>query len=86
MSEVFFSDCYKVWPRAAGSGTDVKAAAASLLWNGRVLRASYRAGKETLLNLLTVQAQLASARQELIVSFYTVLIGKANLYRAVGKF
>lgn len=54
--------------------------------NERVSRASYRAGKETLLNLLTVQSQLASARQELIVSFYTVLISKANLYRAVGKF
>ena len=49
-------------------------------------RASYRAGKETLLNLLTVQAQLATARQELITSFYTVLIGKSNLYRAIGKF
>lgn len=54
--------------------------------NERVSRASYRAGKETLLNLLTVQAQLASARQELITSFYTVLICKANLYRSVGRF
>ena len=54
--------------------------------NERVSRASYRAGKETLLNLLTVQAQLATARQELITSFYTVLIGKSNLYRAIGKF
>ncbi len=54
--------------------------------NERVSRASYRAGKETILNLLTVQAQLATARRDLIVSYYTVLIGKANLYRAVGKF
>lgn len=54
--------------------------------NERVSRASYRAGKETLLNLLTVQAQLATARQELITSFYTVLVGKSNLYRAIGKF
>lgn len=54
--------------------------------NERVSRASYRAGKETLLNLLTVQSHLASARQELITSFYTVLICKANLYRSVGKF
>lgn len=54
--------------------------------NERVSRASYRAGKETILNLLTVQAQLAAARRDLIVSYYTVLIGKANLYRAVGKF
>ena len=54
--------------------------------NERVSRASYRAGKETLLNLLTAQAQLATARQELITSFYTVLVGKSNLYRAIGKF
>ena len=54
--------------------------------NERVSRTSYRAGKETLPNLSTVQAQLATARQELITSFYTVLIGKANLYRSIGKF
>ena len=54
--------------------------------NERGSRAAYWAGKETLLNLLTVQAQLATARQELITSFYTVLVGKSNLYRAIGKF
>lgn len=52
----------------------------------RVSFASYQAGKESILNLLTAQAQLASARKEVVVSYYNVLISKANLYRAIGQF
>ena len=52
----------------------------------RVAFVSYKAGKESILNLLTAQAQLAEARQGLAVSFYNVLINKAKLYRAVGQF
>ena len=52
----------------------------------RVSFASYQAGKESILNLLTAQAQLASARKEVVVSFYNVMISKANLYRAIGQF
>ena len=52
----------------------------------RVAFKSYQAGKESILNLLTAQAQLAAARQSLAVSFYTVLTSKATLYRAIGQF
>ena len=52
----------------------------------RVAFVSYQAGKESILNLLTSQAQLADARQGLAVSFYGVLIAKAKLYRAIGQF
>ncbi len=52
----------------------------------RVAFVSYKAGKESILNLLTSQAQLAEARQGLAVSFYTVLTAKASLYRAIGRF
>lgn len=54
--------------------------------NERVAFASYQIGKENILNLLTASSQLASARQELIVAYYSVLIGKATLYKAVGGF
>lgn len=77
---------YQDYKTALASYTINRDVLASAQENERVSHASYRAGKETLLNLLTVQAQLASARQELIVSFYTVLISKASLYRAIGKF
>ena len=52
----------------------------------RVAFVSYKAGKESILNLLTSQAQLAEARQGLAVSFYNVLTAKAKLYRAIGQF
>ncbi|MBO7484236.1 MAG: TolC family protein [Alphaproteobacteria bacterium] len=52
----------------------------------RVSFKSYQAGKESILNLLTTQAELASARQGVATSFYNVLIAKANLYRAIGQF
>ena len=52
----------------------------------RVAFVSYQAGKESILNLLTSQAQLADARQGLAVSFYGVLTAKARLYRAIGSF
>ncbi|MGN0919438.1 MAG: TolC family protein [Alphaproteobacteria bacterium] len=52
----------------------------------RVSFKSYQAGKESILNLLTAQAELASARQGVATSFYEVLIAKANLYRAIGQF
>ena len=52
----------------------------------RVSFKSYKAGKESILNLLTTQAELAAARQGVATSFYDVLIAKANLYRAIGQF
>ncbi|MCQ2913896.1 MAG: TolC family protein [Alphaproteobacteria bacterium] len=58
---------------------------ASAVENERVSHVSYRAGKETLLNLLTIQARKSEAEIGLIVSFYGVLYAKANLYRAVGN-
>ncbi len=52
----------------------------------RVSFKSYQAGKESILNLLTAQAELATARKGVATSFYDVLIAKANLYRAIGQF
>ena len=52
----------------------------------RVAFVSYKAGKESILNLLTSQAQLAEARQGVAVAFYNVLTSKAKLYRAIGRF
>ena len=52
----------------------------------RVSFKSYKAGKESILNLLTAQAELATARKGVATSFYEVLIAKANLYRAIGQF
>ncbi len=52
----------------------------------RVAFVSYKAGKESILNLLTSQAQLAEARQGLAVSFYNVLTAKSKLYRSIGQF
>lgn len=54
--------------------------------NERVASASYAVGKESILNLLTANSQLATARQENATAFYTVLITKATLYRIVGRF
>lgn len=54
--------------------------------NQRVAFAMYKVGKGSILNLLTSEAQLANARQESIVSFYTVLTAKAKLYRSIGRY
>ena len=54
--------------------------------NERVAFASYQVGKGNILELLTAGSQLASAKQQVIVAFYSVLTSKANLYRAIGRF
>ena len=54
--------------------------------NERVAFASYQVGKGSILELLTAGSQLASAKQQVIVAFYSVLTSKANLYRAIGRF
>lgn len=52
--------------------------------NEKLVMLSYTKGNDTLLNVLTVQEKLASARQNYTSSFYEVLVAKAKLYRAVG--
>ena len=54
--------------------------------NERVAMKSYEVGQGDILNLLTATSQLSDARQELVNAFYSVLISKANLYRAIGRF
>lgn len=54
--------------------------------NERVAFKSYQVGKGSILELLTAGSQLASAKQQVIVAFYSVLTSKANLYRAIGRF
>lgn len=58
----------------------------SALENERVAFASYQVGRGSILELLTAGSQLATARQQVIVAFYSVLTSKANLYRAIGRF
>ena len=58
----------------------------SAVENERVAFASYQVGKGSILELLTAGSQLASAKQQVIVAFYSVLTSKANLYRAIGRF
>jgi len=58
----------------------------SAIENERVAFASYQVGKGSILELLTAGSQLASAKQQVIVAFYSVLTSKANLYRAIGRF
>ncbi len=58
----------------------------SALENERVAFASYQVGRGSILELLTAGSQLATARQQVIVAFYTILTSKANLYRAIGRF
>ncbi len=58
----------------------------SAIENERVAFASYQVGKGSILELLTAGSQLATARQQMIVAFYSVLTSKANLYRAIGRF
>ncbi len=52
----------------------------------RVAFAMYQVGKGDILTLLTASANLATARKEVIVAFYSVLRNKSNLYRAIGRF
>ena len=54
--------------------------------NERVAMKSYEVGQGDILNLLTATSQMSNARQELVNAFYSVLISKANLYRAIGRF
>jgi outer membrane protein len=54
--------------------------------NERVAFKSYQVGRGSILELLTAGSQLASAKQQVIVAFYSVLTSKANLYRAIGRF
>ena len=54
--------------------------------NERVAMKSYEVGKGDILNLLTATSQMSDARQGFVNAFYSVLISKANLYRAVGRF
>ena len=58
----------------------------SAIENERVAFASYQVGKGSILELLTAGSQLASAKQQVIVAFYSVLTSKTNLYRAIGRF
>lgn len=63
-----------------------KAVMASAKENERVAMKSYEVGKGDILNLLTATSQMSDARQGLVNAFYSVLISKANLYRAIGRF
>lgn len=54
--------------------------------NERVAFRSYEVGSTDIINLLTAETQLAEARDSVINAFYTVLINKATLYRAIGRF
>lgn len=54
--------------------------------NEKVAFKSYEIGNTDIINLLTAETQLAEARDTLINAFYTVLINKATLYRAIGRF
>lgn len=54
--------------------------------NEKVVSRYYEVGKSDILNLLTADAQLADARQGLVNAYYGLLISKANLYRAIGRF
>ena len=54
--------------------------------NERVAFRSYEVGSTDIINLLTAETQLAEARDAVINAFYTVLIDKATLYRAIGRF
>lgn len=47
---------------------------------------SYELGNTDIINLLTAETQLAEARDTLINAFYSLLISKATLYRAIGRF
>jgi len=54
--------------------------------NEKVAFKSYEIGQTDIINLLAAESQLADARDSLVNAFYTVLINKATLYRAIGRF
>lgn len=54
--------------------------------NARVASRYYEVGKSDILNLLTANANLANAREGLVNAYYGLLISKADLYRAIGRF
>lgn len=54
--------------------------------NERVASRYYEVGKSDILNLLKANASLADAREGLVNAYYGLLISKANLYRAIGRF
>jgi len=74
---------YKTAVSAYGIAQDVLKSAKE---NERVAMKSYEVGQGDILNLLTATSQMSNARQELVNAFYAVLISKANLYRAIGRF
>ncbi|MBP5344063.1 MAG: TolC family protein [Alphaproteobacteria bacterium] len=74
---------YKTAVSAYGIANDVLKSAKE---NERVAMKSYEVGQGDILNLLTATSQMSNARQELVNAFYAVLISKANLYRAIGRF
>lgn len=53
--------------------------------NHRVAFRYYQVGKADILTLLDAVAQLASARQNKISAFYSLLLSKASLYKSIGK-
>lgn len=77
---------YQDYTTAVSSYEISKTVLKSAQENQRVAFAMYKVGKGSILNLLTAESQLATARQESIVSFYTVLTAKAKLYRSIGRF
>ncbi len=54
--------------------------------NEKVASRYYEVGRVDILNLLMANSQLADARQGVVNAFYGLLISKANLYRAIGRF
>lgn len=77
---------YHSYQTAVSSYDISRKALESAVENERVAFASYQVGRGDILNLLTAGSQLASARKEVIVAYYSVLISKASLYRAIGRF
>lgn len=77
---------YHAYEMAVSSYDISKRALESAVENERVAFASYQVGRGNILNLLTAGSQLSSARKEVILAYYAVLTGKANLYRAIGRF
>lgn len=77
---------YHSYQTAVSSYDISRKALESAVENERVAFASYQIGQGDILNLLTASSQLASARKEVIVAYYSVLTSKASLYRAIGRF
>lgn len=68
--------------QAVQSSADLLASASE---SERVASGRYRAGVGTILDVLTAQAALASARQQNIQALYTWYIAKATLAQAMGQ-